>query len=69
MAVAGGWTNPMVRLYQTDDGREIGQFHCPARITRAGGMAFSPDGRGLAAGLDDTTVLIWDVTDVRRGVK
>jgi RNA polymerase sigma factor (sigma-70 family) len=65
IAVAGGWSNPMVRLYQTNDGRELGSFTCPARITHADAMAFSPDGRGLAAGFDDTNVLIWDVTDVR----
>ena len=69
MAVAGGWTRPMIRLYRTDDGRELGHFRCPARISRAGAIAFSPDGCGLAAGLDDTTVIIWDLADVRQGVK
>jgi RNA polymerase sigma factor (sigma-70 family) len=69
MAVAGGWAKPIIRLYRTDDGRDVGQFHCPARISRAGALAFSPDGRGLAAGLDDTTVIIWDLADVRQGVK
>jgi RNA polymerase sigma factor (sigma-70 family) len=69
MAVAGGWANPMIRLYNTDDGREFGQYRCPARITRGGALAFSPDGRSLAAGLDDTTVLIWAVTDVLREVR
>ena len=61
--------NPMIRLYRTDDGREIGRVTCPARVSHAGGLAFSPDGRGLAAGLDDTTVLIWDLTDVRQEVE
>jgi RNA polymerase sigma factor (sigma-70 family) len=69
VAVAGGWLNPMIRLYRTDDGRELGQFTCPARVSHAGALAFSPDGRGLAAGLDDTTVLIWDLNDVRREVE
>ena len=40
----------------------------PGSVVR-GALAFSPDGRGLAAGLDDTTVIIWDVADVREGVK
>ena len=69
IAVAGGWLNPVVRLYRTSDGREIGRFTCPARISHAGALAFSPDGQGLAAGFDDTTVLIWDSTDVRQGVR
>ena len=61
LAVAGGWANPIIRLYEIGESREIGQFRCPARISHAGGLAFSPDGRSLATGLDDTTVLIWDV--------
>jgi RNA polymerase sigma factor (sigma-70 family) len=69
IAVAGGWLNPVVRVYRTNDGREIGNFTCPARISHAGALAFSPDGRGLAAGFNDTTVLLWDLTNVRPGVR
>jgi WD40 repeat protein len=47
------------------DGQEIGSFKCPARVESAAALAFSPDGRSLAAGLGDTTVVIWDVSDVR----
>jgi RNA polymerase sigma factor (sigma-70 family) len=65
LAVAGGRLNPMVRLYSTNDGRELDKFTCPARISHPDSMAFSPDGQRLAAGFDDTTVLIWDVTHVR----
>jgi len=65
MAVAGGWRDHVIRLYRTEDGREMGAFTCPAALTHPGGLEFSPDGRRLAAGLDDTTVLIWDMSDVR----
>ncbi len=36
IAVAGGWLNPVVRLYRADDGREMGRFTCPARVSHAG---------------------------------
>jgi RNA polymerase sigma factor (sigma-70 family) len=65
VAVAGGWISPTVSLYRWVDGRELATFVCPARVTHADALSFSPNGRGLAAGLDDTTVLIWDISDVR----
>jgi RNA polymerase sigma factor (sigma-70 family) len=61
LAVAGGRPRPMIRLYRTDDGSELESFAIPAAVNRWGGLAFSPDGRSLAAGLIDTTVMIWNV--------
>ena len=57
--------NPVVRLYRTADGCAIETFTCPARVNQPGGLAFSPNGRSLAAGFDDTTVVIWDIKDVQ----
>jgi WD40 repeat protein len=63
--VASGWMNPVVRLYRTNDGHAIETFTCSARVKQPGGLVFSPDGRSLAAGFDDTTVVIWEIKDVR----
>jgi RNA polymerase sigma factor (sigma-70 family) len=64
LAVAGGMRRPMIRLYRTSDGRELESFAIPAAVSRWNGLAYSPDGCNLAAGLDDTTVPIWDVRPV-----
>ena len=61
VAVAGGYRNQIIRLYRTGDGRKIEEFTSPAARTYPGALGFAPDGRSLAVGLDDTTVLIFDV--------
>jgi RNA polymerase sigma factor (sigma-70 family) len=65
VAAAGGWVEPTIRLYRIADGRQTATFACPARVGHAGALAFAPDGRSLAAGFDDSTVLLWDTRDVR----
>jgi WD40 repeat protein len=61
LAVSAGWRDCSVRLYSTEDGSEMGAFVCPATRTFPGAIAFAPDSRGLAVGLDDTTAVIFNV--------
>jgi WD40 repeat protein len=65
LAVVAGWRQQLIRLYSVADGREIHALACPATRTHPGALAFAHDCRSLAVGLDDTTVLIWDVRGVR----
>jgi WD40 repeat protein len=66
LAVADGLLARSIRLYTVEDGRELDVFVCPAARTHPSALAFAPDCRSLAVGgLDDTTVVIWKVTDGR----
>ncbi len=60
-AVGAGWLDDgLIRVYDAGTGalfREIRGHGC-----YTGALAFSPDGSSLAAGLRDTTTLIWDLT-------
>ena len=46
-------------LWDVETGRPL--WRSPDLDTRASALAFSPDGTRLASGMDDTTILIWDV--------
>ncbi len=57
-----------VRLWETATGKEVGFIPIPNRDARpqdracASSLAFSPDGRILATGHADGTILLWDAT-------
>ncbi len=65
LAVSAGGNGSVIRLYRTDNGREIERFTCPAAFSYPNALEFAPDGRSLAAGLADTTVVIWNVGILR----
>ncbi|HYH68781.1 MAG TPA: hypothetical protein VD866_29075 [Urbifossiella sp.] len=47
-----------MRLWVADEGRELAALPTPDRV---GAVAFSPDGKSLAAGSKDGSVPIWPV--------
>src|SRR5262249_42377652 len=74
LATAGGSsghpypaTNPeTIRLWDVASGKEVGHFRGPDCDVTS--LAFSPDGGRLAAGLSNTTVIVWAVpAHLRRG--
>ena len=48
-----------VFLWNPDSGQSLGVLNCESGILR--GIAFSPDGKRIAAGGSDRTIAVWDV--------
>lgn len=48
----------MVRLWDAADGDPIGSFEAASEIVV---LAFSPDGKSLAAGLQNGKIYLWDL--------
>ena len=57
--------NPVIRLYRTADGREMGSFSCPARVTIAGRPRVLSGRPEPGRGTRRYDGLIWDIRDVR----
>jgi hypothetical protein len=75
LATAGGFQSPSfrkkdedttVRLWDLATGNELLRFQDHG--SSATSLAFTPDGKSLAGGMRDTTVLIWDLTPGLRRV-
>jgi len=53
-----------ISLWDAWTGQKIGQFNGPQNMVWS--LAFAPDGRTLASGGDDSTILLWDLTGQRQ---
>jgi WD40 repeat protein len=64
LAIAGTWQDPGIELWDTTTGKRVGRF-TGHKGGAAEALAFSPDGKTLASGGRDTTVLLWEVARAR----
>jgi RNA polymerase sigma factor (sigma-70 family) len=60
-----GKVDPTVRLVEVATGEE--RHHLTGHRGRVSSLAFSSDGRRLLSGSQDTTALVWDLTDSMEG--
>jgi RNA polymerase sigma factor (sigma-70 family) len=53
------WERGVIHIYRLRDKKEVQTIPTPCRPTL--GLAFTPDGKQLVAGMSDTSILIWDL--------
>ena len=63
LAATTGWDQGQIHLYDTLTAKEFKTIATPA--LRTSGLTFTPDGSRLIAGMADTSVLVWDLRDIR----
>jgi WD40 repeat protein len=58
LIATGGWRSKEVIVWQADDGAQKNSFEADGNIRS---IAFSPNGKRLAAGCDDQLLVVWDI--------
>jgi WD40 repeat protein len=53
------WERGLIHIYRLRDKKEVQTIVTPCQPSL--GLAFTPDGKRLVAGMSDTSILIWDV--------
>jgi RNA polymerase sigma factor (sigma-70 family) len=56
-----------IHVWELASGQEIRQFDAPQNWVWS--LGFAPDGRTLASGGGDSTIVLWDLTDRRQGAR
>src|SRR5262249_35638177 len=62
-AAATGWLDGVIHVFDVPAGKELSRLR--GHGSYVGALAFAPDGKTLASGQRDTTVLVWDLASAQ----